>query len=156
MLRKARGQGAQVFAPCNVTGVLTTRSGVMLAAGDHFVEAKAVVFCTGYEVLKGLPDRDTKITSSWAAATAPRADYPAWLDKTVVWEAAKPYLYMRTGADGRLIVGGEDAELDSPSYRTATLGLKARRLQEKTTRLLPGLKPRWTHVWAGAFGESSD
>lgn len=156
ILHKARGQGAQVFAPCDVTGVMTTRSGVMLAAGDHFVEAKAVVFCTGYEVLKGLPDRDTKITSSWAAATATRADYPAWLDKTLVWEAAKPYLYMRTGTDGRLIVGGEDAELDSPSYRAGTLGLKARRLQEKTTRLLPGLKPKWTHVWAGAFGESSD
>ena len=23
-------------------------------------------------------------------------------------------------------------------------------------RLLPGVKPKWTHVWAGAFGESSD
>jgi len=156
LLRKARGQGVQIFAPCDVTGVLATRSGVMLAAGDHFVEARAVVFCTGYEVLKGLPDRATKITSSWAAATETRVDYPAWLDQTLVWEAAKPYLYMRTGAARRLIVGGEDAELDSPSYRAQTLNLKARRLAEKTHRLLPGLKPKWTHVWAGAFGESSD
>ena len=156
LLRKARGQGARIFAPCDVTDVMATRHGVMLAAGGHFVEAKAVVFCTGYEVMKGLPARILKITSSWAAATAPNADYPAWLDQTLVWEAAKPYLYMRTGANGRLIVGGEDADLDSPSYRTNTLGLKARRLAQKTQRLLPGLKPKWTHVWAGAFGESSD
>jgi glycine/D-amino acid oxidase-like deaminating enzyme len=156
LLRKARGQGVQIFAPCDVTGVLATRSGVMLAAGDNFVEARAAIFCTGYEVLTGLPNRAMKITSSWAAATAPRADYPAWLDQTLVWEAAKPYLYLRTGADGRLIVGGEDAELDSPSYRAQTLGLKARRLADKTRKMLPGLKPKWTHVWAGAFGESSD
>lgn len=155
-LRKARGQGVKVFAPCDVKDVMATKAGVMLAAGDHFIEAKAVVFCTGYEVMKKLPTHATKITSSWAAATAPRADYPAWLDRTLVWEAAKPYLYMRTGAGGRLIVGGEDAELDSPIYRAMTLNQKARRLAEKAHRLLPGLKPKWTHVWAGAFGESSD
>jgi glycine/D-amino acid oxidase-like deaminating enzyme len=63
---------------------------------------------------------------------------------------------MRTSAKGRLIVGGEDADPDSPSYRAGTLGLKARKLADKTSRLLPGLKPKWTHVWAGAFGESSD
>lgn len=156
LLRKAMGRGARIFAPCNVQDVMATGHGVVLDAGGHFVDAKAVVFCTGYEVLKGLPARGTRITSSWAAATAPHADYPAWLDRTLVWEAAKPYLYMRTGADRRLIVGGEDADLDSPSYRADTLARKARRLADKTHRLLPGLKPRWSHVWAGAFGESAD
>ena len=73
-----------------------------------------------------------------------------------MWEAADPYLYMCTGAAGLLIVGGEDAELDSPNYRACTLGMKARKLAAKTSRLLPGLKPKWTHTWAGAFGESSD
>jgi glycine/D-amino acid oxidase-like deaminating enzyme len=156
LLRKARGQGARIFAPCDVTDVMATRHGVMLDAGAHFVEAKAVVFCTGYEAVKGLPSRGTRITSSWAAATAPHADYPAWLDRTLVWEASTPYLYMRTDGNGRLIVGGEDADLDSPSYRAETLGRKARRLADKTHRLIPGLKPEWTHAWAGAFGESDD
>ena len=156
LLRRARARGAKIFAPCEVQGVLATARGVMLDAGGWFVEAKAAVFCTGYEVLKGLPTEGAQITSSWAAATAPHADYPDWLDRTLVWEAATPYLYLRTGAQGQLIVGGEDAELDSPSYRAGTLGIKARKLAEKTSRLLPGLKPKWTHTWAGAFGESSD
>jgi len=156
LLRKARGQGARIFAPCDVRDVMATRHGVVLDAGTHFVEAKRVIFCTGYETVKGLPSRGTRITSSWAAATAPRADYPRWLDRTLVWEAAKPYLYMRTDGAGRLIVGGEDAELDSPSYRAGTLGLKARRLAAKTHDLIPGLAPGWRHVWAGAFGESTD
>jgi glycine/D-amino acid oxidase-like deaminating enzyme len=156
LLRKARGQGARIFAPCDVRDVMATRHGVMLDAGTHFVEARWVVFCTGYEAVKGLPTRGTKITSSWAAATAPDAVYPAWLDRTLVWEAAAPYLYMRTDGRGRLIVGGEDAELDSPSYRAETLARKAKRLADKTHRLIAGLEPEWTHVWAGAFGESDD
>lgn len=156
LLRKARGQGARLYAPCNVTGVMATRRGVMLKAGDHFIEAQHAVFCTGYEVMKGMPSKGMTITSSWAAATAPHADYPDWLDRTLVWEASTPYLYMRTGAQRQLIVGGEDAQLDSPSYRADTLSLKSKKLAEKTRRLLPGLKSRWTHVWAVAFGESDD
>ncbi|MBA2589462.1 MAG: FAD-binding oxidoreductase [Alphaproteobacteria bacterium] len=156
LLRRARTRGTKIFAPCEVSDVMASARGVMLNAGGWFVEAKAVVFCTGYEVLKGLPQQGSEITSSWAAATAPHADYPGWLDQTLVWEAASPYLYLRTGAQGQLIVGGEDADLDSPSYRAGTLDIKARKLAQKTSRLLPGLKPEWTHVWAGAFGESSD
>jgi glycine/D-amino acid oxidase-like deaminating enzyme len=127
-----------------------------LDVGSHFLEAGAAVFCTGYEMLAGVPSRGMKITSSWAVATAPRADYPGGLDRTLVWEAATPYLYIRTDTRGHLIVGGEDADLDSPSYRAETLNLKAARLADKTRRLLPGVKPQWTHMWAGAFGESAD
>ena len=72
-----------------------------------------------------------------------------------MWEAAKPYLYMRTDRPARLIVGGEDADLDSPSI-TRTLQQKARRLAIKTRRTPGGIEPNWSHVWAGAFGESAD
>jgi glycine/D-amino acid oxidase-like deaminating enzyme len=156
LLRKARARGARIFAPAEVHDVMATSHGVVLDVGSHFLEARAAVFCTGYEMLKGVPSRGMKITSSWAAATAPRADYPGWLDRTLVWEAATPYIYMRTDTRGRLIVGGEDADLDSPSYRAETLNRKAVRLADKTRRLLPGVKPQWTHSWAGAFGESAD
>jgi glycine/D-amino acid oxidase-like deaminating enzyme len=156
LLRRARSNGARILAPAEVTGVMATRHGVVLDAGRHFVHAKKVIFCTGYETLAPIPAKGMKITSSWAAATAPHADYPAWLDRMLVWEAAKPYLYLRTTTDGRLLVGGEDADLDSPSYRADTLAQKGRRLAAKTTRLLPGTKPAWNHVWAGAFGESAD
>ena len=68
--------------------------------------------------------------------------YPDWLDRTLVWEAAKPYLYMRTTPDGRLIVGGEDADLDSPSYRADTLGLKARQAGAEDQPAFAGAEAR--------------
>ena len=122
LLRKAKARGAKIFAPADVHDVMATRHGAVLDVGTHFVEAGSVIFCTGYEMLKGMPSRGMKITSSWAAATAPRADYPDWLDRTLVWEAATPYLYMRTDPQGRLIVGGEDAELGQPQLPCANTG----------------------------------
>ncbi len=156
LLRKARQRGARLYAPCDVRGVLANAKGVMLDAGGYFIQAKSAIFCTGYERLKGLPDSGDKIVSSWAAATAPDCPLPDWLQRTLVWEAADPYLYMRTDGQGCLIVGGEDAGLDSPALRANALARKARVLAAKTRRLLPGVKPRWKHVWAGAFGESAD
>ena len=155
LLARARRRGARIFSPVEVKQAMCGRGGVVLSAGSHFVESKAVIFCTGYEIIPGLPPAGAKVTSSWAAATGPGATYPAWLDRTVVWEAAEPYLYLRTDGAGRLIVGGEDAELDSPSYRAKTLQRKAQQLVVKTRRLFE-VEPKWKHVWAGAFGESKD
>lgn len=41
--------------------------------------------------------------------TSPMA-WPAWLDKTLVWEASNPYLYFRTARDCRIIAWGEDRD----------------------------------------------
>jgi glycine/D-amino acid oxidase-like deaminating enzyme len=114
------------------------------------------VFCTGYELLKGLPGKGTKITSSWAIASRPHAKLPSWLRNTLVWEAADPYLYMRTTPDGRLIVGGEDEDIDLPSYRARSMAHKTARLMAKTKKLIPGLDFTLARQWTGAFGESED
>ncbi len=156
LLRRAAEQGAAIHAPTNVEGVVATRHGVVLDTGAHFIEAKHAVFCTGYEVLKGLPAKGTKITSSWAIASRPRAHYPRWLDRTLVWEASTPYLYLRTTPDGRLVVGGEDEDVDLPSHRARSLARKAARLAAKVEALIPGVEMTPTFQWSGAFGESDD
>jgi glycine/D-amino acid oxidase-like deaminating enzyme len=156
LLRRAVAEGAEIYSPVNIQDVMATRHGVILDTGRHFIEAKQAVFCTGYEVLKGLPKKRTKITSSWAIASRPRASYPRWLDRTVVWEAATPYLYLRTTPDGRLIAGGEDEDIDLPSYRSRNIERKSARLAAKVGALIPGLELRPSHKWTGAFGESED
>jgi glycine/D-amino acid oxidase-like deaminating enzyme len=156
LLAIAMRRGAKLYSPVDVKQVMATKHGVAIDTGHHFIQARRAVFCLGYKTMKGVPARGVKITSSWAAATAPHLDYPRWLDETLIWEASKPYLYLRTTPDTRLIVGGEDAQLDSPSYRADTLLRKARRLRKKMEKLLPGLDIAWSYVWAGAFGESTD
>ncbi len=156
LLRRAAEDGAAIYSPVRIENVTATKHGVMLDTGAHFVEARRCVFCTGYELMKGLPRKGTKITSSWAIASRPRAHYPGWLDDTLVWEASDPYLYMRTTPDGRLVIGGEDQEIDLASYRAQSIARKSSRLVAKAKKLIPGLEFTVSHRWTGAFGESDD
>ena len=156
LLKRAARRGLEIYTPIEITDVLATDHGVLLDTGSHFIEAKHCIFCTGYERLKGMPKSGTKITSSWAIASQPRARYPSWLDSTLVWEASKPYLYMRTTPDRRLIAGGEDEDIDVPSYRTSALAAKRKRLLQKVRTLVPDARIRVSRTWAGAFGESTD
>jgi glycine/D-amino acid oxidase-like deaminating enzyme len=156
LLRRAAHAGVAIYSPVRIDDILATQHGVVLDTGEHFIEAQQCVLCTGYELMKGLPRKSTKITSSWAIATRPRARYPRWLDETLVWEAADPYLYMRTTPDGRLVIGGEDEDIDLASYRARSLDRKAARLAVKARALIPGLEVAVSHRWTGAFGESDD
>ena len=156
LLRRAAARGVRIYSPVNIEGVMATAHGVTLDTGQHFIEAKYVIFCTGYEVLKCLPKQGTKITSSWAVASQPHSSYPAWLDQTLLWEASTPYLYLRTTPDGRVIAGGEDEDVDSASYRSRSIERKSHRLAAKVKALIPGLSLNPTHKWTGAFGESLD
>jgi glycine/D-amino acid oxidase-like deaminating enzyme len=156
LLRRASKDGVKVYAPVTIGAVLATPHGVALDAGGHFVEARHCVFCTGYELLKGVPRKGVKIVSSWAIASEPRARYPAWLDKTLIWEASDPYLYLRTTPDRRILAGGEDEDDDSPARRASAMKTKGARLKQKLEKLLPDVDFVPGKTWAGAFGESVD
>ena len=75
------------------------------------LEAKALVFATGYELADGVPVAGHRRTSTWAFATPPQP-HAIWGSGELIWEASNPYLYIRTTADGRVVVGGEDEDID--------------------------------------------
>lgn len=156
LLKRAARNGARLYSPVEIIDVHATPHGIIMDTGKHFIEAKHAVFCTGYELLKGIPRKGTKITSSWAIASRPHAKLPRWLAGTLVWEAARPYLYMRTTPDGRLVVGGEDEDIDLPSYRARSMAHKTARLIAKSKKLVPGMEFTLSRQWTGAFGESED
>jgi len=156
LLRVAISKGLKIYAPVQIGDVLATGHGVVLDAGDHFIEARYCIFCTGYEALKFAPTGGTRISSSWAIATRPGARYPGWLDRTLIWEASDPYLYIRTTPDGRLVVGGQDETIDLPSYRIQNLARKRATLKAKAEALLPATVVVPSRTWTGAFGESDD
>ena len=74
----------------------------------------------------------------------------------MVWESARPYLYARTTADGRVMVGGEDDAIDLPLKRDALLGRKARKLSARISALFPELDIQPAYSWAGTFAETED
>lgn len=154
--RSAIERGAQLYAPCEISAAHPHRNHVTLATkSGHDIHATHVVFATGYELLKVLERTHHKISSTWAIATKPQPSR-LWRTRCLIWEAADPYLYIRTTPSGRIVVGGEDEDISDATERDRKLPAKRAALERKLKNLLPHVDPKADTAWAGSFGESPD
>lgn len=154
LLVRALRRGAQICAPVELAAISPKPDHVqMITSNGVEMRSRAVVFATGYEIADGVPSNGHKRTSTWAFSTKPQPD-AVWGDGELIWEASDPYLYIRTTADGRVIVGGEDEPIDDEVARDALLPTKIVALQRKTKQLFPALDVGADCAWTGTFGES--
>ena len=126
--------------------------------GMH-VRCRHVVIAAGYESERFLARPPARNRSTYAFATEPvPAEALGVLRNTMVWESARPYLYLRTTGDRRLVVGGEDDGIDLPARRDARVARKTRKLLDRLGALFPWLAPHAqpSFCWAGTFAETKD
>lgn len=157
LLQSLRRRGATV---CDRTEVLDWRKharGIELRTDRDFsVRCKHLVLAAGYESQRFLTQRVAINHSSYAMVSEPLRKAPAWLAKTLVWESARPYLYMRMTHDHRLLMGGEDDRVDIAVKRDRQVMRKSERIQRKVGKLLPELELEAGFAWAGTFAETAD
>jgi glycine/D-amino acid oxidase-like deaminating enzyme len=153
ILRAAAARGVELVSPLEITDVRSTTQGVFLATADGTIlSASNAVFCSGYEFLESLANKDHAIISTWALATPPGIKLPDWLKECIVWEGADPYLYLRRSRDGRLIAGGEDEESEDAFASPQKLESKAKIIRKKAETLLGLSLPEPEYTWAAPFG----
>ena len=157
MARLQRG-GTGVYDRTRVDRIEATQRSVTLHTGDGAtVRAAHVVVAAGYASQHWLKPRVARNRSSYAFITDP-VD-PEWLRAlagTMVWESARPYLYLRSTGDGRLLVGGEDDSVDIPKRRDGRVDKKARTLVKRVAKAFPGMELTPAFAWAGTFAETHD
>lgn len=158
LLHRMQRAGTRVFDRTRIKSITATSRSVRLStAGGQAIRAKHAVIAGGYEAQCWLRQRVARNVSSYAYITDPIDPTELdWLANTLLWESARPYLYLRSTGDGRLMVGGEDDDRDIPARRDRLVGRKAVTLQRKVSRLLPHLRAEPTFAWAGTFAETSD
>ncbi len=153
-LRAALSRGTQIVAPVEVTELATTERGVIAATiQGPSIRVRHVVFASGYEFPKSVPQKGHAIISTWAIATKsqPRG---LWPERCFLWEASSPYLYIRVGPDDRVICGGEDEKFSDEDTRDSLIEKKSAILEKKLGRLFPRLDPQAEFKWCGSFGTS--
>ena len=157
-LRQLVDRGASVYDRTEVTGWQDAGGGwlnLATHAGPH-VRCRHLVIAAGYESQRWLKYRVARNHSSYALVTEPVGHLPFALEDNVAWESARPYLYLRSTDDGRVLVGGEDDKVDIASKRDAALPRKVERLLEKLSRLAGGRSFEPGFSWAGTFAETTD
>lgn len=152
--RKFLKNGGRMAGDTEVTGADQSRSSVRLATKTGAsLTARHVVFCTGYELMTFARPRGYKVISTWVLATKPQPK-KLWPSKSLIWEAADPYLYLRTTMDGRIIAGGEDEPFSDDAKRDALIPEKIAAIARKAKKLMPDADFTAEFSWAGSFGES--
>ena len=158
LLRRLHRAGAAVHDHEAVVDLQATPRGVRLRTASGFqLRAGHVVLACGYESQRWLRQRVARNRSSYALVSDPLpAALLGGLLDSLVWESARPYLYLRTTPDRRLLVGGEDDAIDIPARRDARVMGKASRLLKRARTLFPQLPLQPAFAWAGTFAETRD
>lgn len=158
LLARLQRRGAQIFDRTTLADLRPTSRGVLATTGDGMqIRCGHVVLAAGYANQHWLDKRVARNRSSYAFVTDPLpAEQLGPLRRTMLWESARPYLYLRSTADLRLLVGGEDDAVDVPARRDARVDRKARKLADKVQHLFPDMPVEPAFAWAGTFAETAD
>ena len=103
----AARRDVRVFDRTEITRITAGRRGVVLEVDrGHRITAGRFISAAGYQTEDELLRTPADLTSTWAIATEPVGSFAGWEDRCLIWETARPYFYLRTTADGRIIAGG--------------------------------------------------
>lgn len=151
-------QGLSVYDRTEAVSIKHNKRNVVLRTKDgcSIVSGK-MVYATGYEVVNFISKPIVKLASTYATASESFST-PQQFGKSnaVIWNTATPYLYMRTTADNRIIVGGRDEEFFSHIKRDRLIPRKTKQLQRDFTKMFPSISFRPEFSWAGVFGSTKD
>ena len=158
LLLRLAEHGGRVFDRTVVDTMEASEHDVLLRTPNGCsVSARFVVMAAGYETQKWLKQAVSRNRSSYAFITDPIENNELGrLASTMIWESARPYLYLRTTGDGRLLVGGDDDDIDIPERRHRRVEGKARGLSRKVKKLFPHLPMTPAFSWGGTFAETED
>jgi glycine/D-amino acid oxidase-like deaminating enzyme len=157
LVQKACGQGLRVFDATEVIRCQHQNEELVLATNrGHRIRTRKVVFAAGYESQQYLTEKVVTLKSTYAVASEPLDEFPAAAELCLIWETTRPYIYLRTTSDRRVMLGGEDEDFVNPDKRDRLIPKKSGRLQERFRRLFPATKFEIAYSWAGTFGETRD
>jgi glycine/D-amino acid oxidase-like deaminating enzyme len=157
LFTKSIEMGLRAFSETNITDFQPLDDGAILhSANGARIQARKVIFATGYETVINLPGDLCTLTSTYALVSEPLSSFANWPQRSLIWESARPYLYLRTTEDGRALIGGEDESVVDPKKRDALIAEKSGALCAKASKLFPALKFQTSCAWAGIFAQTSD
>jgi glycine/D-amino acid oxidase-like deaminating enzyme len=149
--------GLQVYDHTGLAGV--DSSGPTLKAqtdGGNRLMARSIVYATGYEAQAMMREKIVDLLSTYVCISEPMDHLPPHVDETIFWTTDRPYLYMRSTPDKRILIGGEDEPFQDAATRDNAIDKKETALIRQLRDLAPGLHFVPDFTWAGTFGVTPD
>ncbi len=156
LLQASIKKGLQVFDRTEVSKIHYKKNGVELTTQNgHSISSKIIVNASGYEIIEFIDKKIVKLNSTYAFASE-HGEVPVWKEKTLLWNTANPYLYMRLTNDNRVIIGGRDEDFYNPERRDKLIKSKTALLKTDFSKLFPDIELIPEFSWTGTFGSTND
>lgn len=150
-------KGLRVFENTEVVHQKVQDGGLLVyTKNGHTIKCRRVVFATGYEAQSMKRNANAVISSSFSIVTNPVSAMPGWPNACLIWETARPYLYIRTCPEGRIIVGGLDEPISDLKKSDASSLKKRDQLLAKIQELFPLIPMRAEYYWGATFVSTHD
>jgi glycine/D-amino acid oxidase-like deaminating enzyme len=155
LLERSMQRGIEIFAETHVTQYLPTTDRVrLLTEHGPTITCRRVVFATGYETPQFLDQNIVTLKNTYALASL-SIHQSIKIKKSLIWETARPYFYLRWGPDNRAMIGGEDEPYSDAQIRDELIPAKSAVLCRRFREMF-GIQIAPECAWAGVFGETKD
>ncbi|SFD77515.1 Glycine/D-amino acid oxidase [Paenibacillus catalpae] len=159
LFQYAAKQGVLVYEHSEMNGhhydkeqqrmIISTKKG-------YQVSARYVIFAAGYDNMDIRKEKQASFVSTYTVTTQPVTDFSTWHNRTLLWETARPYIYIRSTADNRVIIGGLDDNTTYPDDRDRKLIHKSELLIEEFNRRFPDIQVESAYSCAAFYGGMVD
>jgi glycine/D-amino acid oxidase-like deaminating enzyme len=158
LLKNSVEKGLSVYDRTDISKIDYHKNGIKLTTDKgHQITASKIVNASGYEITEFINKKIVTLSSSYALASEHiQTPMPAWKDKTLLWNTANPYLYMRLTHDNRIILGGRDEPFYNPTKRDKLINKKAALLAKDFSKIFPKIELIPEFIWTGTFGSTND
>lgn len=147
-----------IYTRTGIDKIQPDKDGVtLLTTEGHTIRCRYVVCAPGYEAGQFIPQGlKFRLYSTYALVTQPVDQSKLWEDCCQIWETARPYFYMRTTKDDRIMIGGQDISFKNAVARDLLLGKKSDLLLRQFHELFPDIPVQADFTWCGTFSVTPD
>ena len=156
LLKEIETFGVHLFPYVDVQDVVKENDILEIRTSGQSFHAKQIIYTTGYETTPVGKRIGADIKRSYVFVSNPINDLSDWYEKALIWETKRPYLYIRSTADGRIIAGGLDEDKPEALFSDEIIMERAYNLLQQTKKLFPHYDLNIAYAYDASFGESID
>lgn len=156
LLTYLQDHGVDLFEGTVVEQTNYENNAVLLETNTHRFHAQHVIYTIGYEKNQNSERENTIFNRAYVMVTKPIQSNTHWHEQAMIWETNRPYLYVRTTAEGAIMVGGMDENVPQVPNDEKIINECAEKLLAQTKQLFPHLELEVDTCYAATFAESKD
>ncbi|UCZ53846.1 FAD-binding oxidoreductase [Bacillus shivajii] len=153
----AAKKGVKIFEHTEVNGKKFEQTKATIRTkNNHYIQARHVIVACGYEGVDIKKEKKASFVSTYTVTTKPVEDFSSWYNKTLIWETARPYTFIRTTKDNRIIIGGLDENTPYAEVRDRKLVSKRDKLLLEFNKLFPDITVEPEYYSTAFYGGTND